>query len=67
MRQLILWNLLAAVPAALWLAVSRQFARCAYLLGLTVLLSFLWPLPPVPMLAALVIALSLRRRPSSPA
>jgi hypothetical protein len=61
MRQLILWNLLCATPAALWLALSRRYSRALCVLGLTIPLTFLWPLPPVPMIAALVIALTLRR------
>ena len=60
-RALILWNLAPAIPIALALLWRRRYVAALLVLILTPLLSLLWPLPPVPAMAALTIALSLRR------
>jgi hypothetical protein len=66
MRRLILYNMLCLSPAAVWLALTGRFARVAIAAVSCFAISLLWPLPPIPAIAALVIALSLRRwrRPS---
>lgn len=60
-RALLLWNLAPCIPFAVWLLWRRRFVATLILLSCTVLLTYVWPLPPVPMLAALALALSLRR------
>lgn len=58
---LLLWNVVPAVLPALWLLRHRRYLATLVLLLATFALSYVWPLPPVPLLAALALALSLRR------
>lgn len=61
MTRVMVVNLALSLPFAAWLLLSRRFARAALLMLATFAAGLLWTLPPVPSIAALVIALSLRR------
>jgi hypothetical protein len=64
-RIILLVNLAPSLPFALWLILRHRYRAALYLVVGTVLATLLWPLPPVPTLFALTVALSLKDMPAT--